>query len=124
MFGGIADDRHHDHADEDLGEPEAFGCGPNGADQKLASGRDEVRRHCEHDQGLGQCSALGAMVLAALPHIVMPVRSERKEQAQDLGREQHARDDQAQFLFDRAGTAADRIMKEGRHDETDRGEQQ
>ena len=126
MFRRIADYRHHNHADEDIGHAERSGGLFHGPDQNLADPRRESRRAHQHQQGIAQAPVLpgfGGFRLA-FPFEKLLVRAKRKQQVRAIRDQQHEGDLQAQVMLAHPLAGTHQIVERGGHDEADGGQQQ
>jgi hypothetical protein len=80
MLGRVANQRDHDHADEQLGHPKRARRFLDGADQQLTDDRDGGRRHEEQQDppsGLSSSRSRVAVCWSRYP-VEGPVRAQRK----------------------------------------------
>ena len=131
VLGRVADDRHEDHADEDLASsrasrppPRPRRPGSRSSRRRPRSRRAAAEPTCRVDQ---PCVPIALVVLrsSAVARVQVPVRHQREDQAQHVGQHQDDRDLEAQLVLVRPpGSPAPRQMEDRRDDQPDRAQHQ
>ena len=95
VLGRVADDRHHDHADEDLGQPQRRLVVLDGADQHLAHQGHERRSRRAGSPSIAARPSSGRAELRprvfVLGVVEVLVRHEAEDQVQAVGEDQDRR---------------------------------